>query len=65
LEQITTLEKNTPSHDAAIGTEVAHDGQRYSRLATAGFPNQANTLSLLQGQRDVNDGRDVTVACAV
>jgi len=48
LKQITTFEKNTPSHDAAIGTKVAHDGQRYSRLAGARLSHEANTLPLLQ-----------------
>ena len=65
LEQITTFEKNTSSHDTAMGTKIAHNGQRYGRLATTRLSDQANTLSLLQGQRDVDDGRDVTFAGAV
>jgi hypothetical protein len=50
LEQITTFEEDTPANDAAIGIKVAHDGQRYGRLAAARLSDKANTLSLLQGQ---------------
>jgi hypothetical protein len=65
LEQITTFEEDTPSHDAAISTKVAHDSQSHSRFAAARLSHEANTLPLLQGQRDVNDGRDVALTSVI
>ena len=60
--QIGSLVNDLTADDAAVAPQVAHDAERHGRLAAAGFADQADALALMQGQVEVDHGRDFSGA---